>query len=201
MTSDRWMVIISAERNMSIGLKAGEEETPPNLVPFLYSFTWALLCQGCLLLLEFQHKSHLRSPWVCTKQCNLVGENMEWLLCYITEMSQRWLLYAAPRLISWKQSDTCWCKSPSVPNSDFSIPNRFKHEPSPWSRFLAIYSLSTLHTLINCSQHLLTNQTGWALGLQRLKLLQLFKIWVPELSLWCWATSPRGSLVLLPSGW
>lgn len=69
----------------------------------------------------------------------------------------------APRLISWKQSDTCWCKSPSVPNSHFSISN--KHEPPLQSRFLAIYSLSILHTLINCSQHLLTNQTGWALGL------------------------------------
>lgn len=46
MTRDRWMVTTSALRNMCIGLKAGEDETPPNLVPVRLSFTRALLYRG-----------------------------------------------------------------------------------------------------------------------------------------------------------
>lgn len=128
MMRDGRTAIISEERNMSIDRKVSWGgrllQTPQALILFS-----SLLHEPCrhVFCSEVQHKSRLGSPWVCTKQYNLVNKNQATAL-YIWATDGFWML--APRFISSQQSETCWLKSLPVPNSNFYTANCLKHGPN-----------------------------------------------------------------------
>lgn len=115
-------------------------EAPVNFVPSpLFHLHSAL--QTCLLLSQIQHKSHLRSPGVCTKQYNLVGKNKAAVL---NKWAKDSFCMLAPRFISSQQAETHWLRSLPVPNYNFHTSSCFKYSPN--KLIFSHLHLSTLHS-------------------------------------------------------
>lgn len=122
---DQGMATVSGGRNTSAGRKVSWEG---RVFSRLCSFS-ILFHMSSALLLQDQHTSHCRAPWV--KRYNLLGKTK---VTVLNKGAKDGFCVLALGFISSQQAEIYWLRSVPGPNSNFYTTSCFKHGPN-WQIF------------------------------------------------------------------